>query len=60
MTSTVLVIGGAGFVGSHVCKAFAKAGIRPVTFDVRAAYVSLNRGWQIRRRRPQGETWGKA
>jgi UDP-arabinose 4-epimerase len=29
----VLVTGGAGFVGSHACKALARAGYRPVTFD---------------------------
>jgi UDP-arabinose 4-epimerase len=29
----VLVTGGAGFVGSHVCKALAGAGFCPVTFD---------------------------
>jgi UDP-arabinose 4-epimerase len=30
---TILVTGGAGFVGSHACKALARAGYRPVTFD---------------------------
>ncbi|MEX2449940.1 MAG: UDP-glucose 4-epimerase GalE [Rhodospirillales bacterium] len=29
----VLVIGGAGYVGSHACKALARAGCTPVTFD---------------------------
>jgi UDP-arabinose 4-epimerase len=38
MTKTVLVTGGAGFVGSHACKALARAGYLPVTFD------SLERG----------------
>jgi UDP-arabinose 4-epimerase len=33
MTKTVLVTGGAGFVGSHACKALARAGYLPVTFD---------------------------
>ena len=33
MTETVLVTGGAGFVGSHACKALATAGYRPVAFD---------------------------
>ena len=28
---TVLVTGGAGFVGSHACKALARAGYLPVT-----------------------------
>lgn len=40
MTKTILVTGGAGFVGSHACKALAKAGYQPVTFD------SLERGHQ--------------
>jgi len=31
--TTVLVTGGAGYVGSHACKALAAAGITPVTFD---------------------------
>ena len=30
---TVLVTGGAGYVGSHVCKALHRAGIVPVTLD---------------------------
>lgn len=30
---TVLVTGGAGFVGSHTCKALAKAGYLPVVYD---------------------------
>jgi UDP-arabinose 4-epimerase len=36
MTDTVLpilVTGGAGYVGSHACKALAKAGFEPHTFD---------------------------
>lgn len=32
MTS-ILVTGGAGFVGSHVCKALAKAGFLPIVYD---------------------------
>lgn len=31
--STVLVTGGAGYVGSHVCKALAEAGHTPVVYD---------------------------
>jgi UDP-arabinose 4-epimerase len=31
--STILVVGGAGFIGSHTCKALAAAGHRPVVFD---------------------------
>ena len=30
---TVLVTGGAGYVGSHVCKALQRAGLTPVTLD---------------------------
>lgn len=33
MQRTVLVTGGAGFIGSHVCKALAGAGFRPVVYD---------------------------
>ena len=32
-TPAVLVAGGAGYIGSHVCEALAKAGYRPVTLD---------------------------
>jgi UDP-arabinose 4-epimerase len=31
--TNVLVTGGAGYIGSHACKALAAAGYRPVTFD---------------------------
>ena len=37
---TVFVTGGAGYVGSHCCKAFAEAGWRVVVYD------SLFRGWR--------------
>ena len=37
---TVLVTGGAGYIGSHACKALARAGHRPVTFD------NLETGWR--------------
>jgi UDP-arabinose 4-epimerase len=40
MTRTVLVTGGAGYVGSHCCKAFAKAGWTVVVLD------NLSRGWR--------------
>ncbi|MCU0909647.1 MAG: NAD-dependent epimerase/dehydratase family protein, partial [Rhodobacteraceae bacterium] len=29
----VLVTGGAGYIGSHACKALARAGFLPVAFD---------------------------
>lgn len=38
--TTVLVTGGAGYVGSHACKALAHAGHTPVTYD------NLSRGHQ--------------
>jgi UDP-glucose-4-epimerase GalE len=42
--TNILVTGGAGFVGSHVCKALAKAGYRPIAFD------NLERGhaWAVK------------
>jgi len=44
MSDTVLVTGGAGYVGSHACKALAAAGYRPVVYD------SLERGhrWAVK------------
>jgi UDP-arabinose 4-epimerase len=33
MTRTVLVTGGAGYIGAHACKALARAGFRPVAYD---------------------------
>lgn len=33
MNHTVLVAGGAGYVGSHVCLALSQAGFRPVVYD---------------------------
>ena len=38
--ATVLVTGGAGYIGSHACKALAQAGHRPVVYD------NLSRGWR--------------
>ena len=35
----ILVTGGAGYIGSHACKALARAGFTPVTFD------NLSTGW---------------
>jgi UDP-glucose 4-epimerase len=40
MTDHVLVTGGAGYIGSHACKALRDAGFVPVTYD------SLITGWQ--------------
>ena len=37
---TILVTGGAGFIGSHACKALRAAGYTPVAYD------SLATGWQ--------------
>ncbi|PWE30001.1 UDP-glucose 4-epimerase GalE [Maritimibacter sp. 55A14] len=36
----VLVTGGAGYIGAHACKALARAGFLPVTFD------DLSTGWR--------------
>lgn len=33
MPKSVLVTGGAGYIGSHACKALARAGHRPIVFD---------------------------
>jgi UDP-arabinose 4-epimerase len=33
MSKTILVTGGAGYIGSHACKALAKAGYEPITYD---------------------------
>ncbi len=33
MRETVLVTGGAGYIGSHCCKMLASAGYLPVTYD---------------------------
>jgi UDP-glucose 4-epimerase len=38
--SNVLVTGGAGYIGSHACKALRDAGYTPVTYD------NLETGWQ--------------
>lgn len=40
MAEKVLVTGGAGYIGSHACKALAAAGFIPVTYD------SLVTGWR--------------
>ena len=33
MSKTILVTGGAGYIGSHACKALARAGFTPVAYD---------------------------
>ncbi|MFW2545539.1 UDP-glucose 4-epimerase GalE [Primorskyibacter sp. 2E107] len=38
--SNVLVTGGAGYIGSHACKALRQAGFTPITYD------NLVTGWQ--------------
>lgn len=40
MKKNILVTGGAGYVGSHACKALSQLGFIPVTFD------SLTTGWR--------------
>ena len=33
MPRYIRVTGGAGFIGSHICKALSRAGMIPVTYD---------------------------
>ena len=40
MNNNVLVTGGAGYIGSHACKALKRAGCNPITFD------NLVTGWK--------------
>jgi UDP-arabinose 4-epimerase len=44
MSRTILVTGGAGYIGSHTCKALARAGYEPITYD------NLSRGhaWAVK------------
>jgi UDP-arabinose 4-epimerase len=44
MTDTVLVTGGAGYIGSHACKALRQAGFTPIAYD------NLSRGhaWAVK------------
>ena len=44
--TAILVTGGAGFIGSHTCKALRRAGFIPVTYD------NLSRG------NPEAVKWG--
>lgn len=41
---TVLVTGGAGYIGSHACKALARAGYAPVAFD----NLSYGHQWAVK------------
>lgn len=41
---TVIVTGGAGYIGSHTCKALARAGLMPVTFD----NLSTGHDWAVK------------
>ena len=41
---SVLVTGGAGYIGSHTCKALAAAGFQPVAFD----NLSLGHRWAVK------------
>ncbi len=45
MTGTVLVTGGAGYIGAHACKALAETGYLPVTYD----NLSIGGRWSVRR-----------
>lgn len=40
----ILVTGGAGYIGSHICKALAKHGLTPVTLD----NLSLGHEWAVK------------
>jgi UDP-glucose-4-epimerase GalE len=44
VTRTVLVTGGAGYIGSHVCKALAEAGDVPVCYDT----MEKGHDWAVR------------
>jgi UDP-glucose-4-epimerase GalE len=42
--TTILVTGGAGFIGSHVCKALAETGHQPICFDT----LEKGHDWAVR------------
>ena len=42
--NTVLVTGGAGYIGSHACKALAEQGYLPVTYDT----LELGHDWAVK------------
>lgn len=43
-SKTILVCGGAGYIGSHMCKALARAGHEPVVFD----NLSTGHRWAVK------------
>src|SRR5215210_7179955 len=44
MSRRILVTGGAGYIGSHTCKALAAAGCDPVVYD----NLSQGHGWAVK------------
>src|SRR3981081_3073215 len=44
VSGPVLVTGGAGYIGSHVCKALAEAGIQPICLDT----LEKGHDWAVR------------
>ena len=40
----ILVTGGAGYIGSHICKAFYNAGFTPIAFD----NLSTGNKWSVK------------
>src|SRR5580698_2764913 len=44
VTGPVLVTGGAGYIGSHVCKALAEAGAQPICLDT----LEKGHDWAVR------------
>ncbi|MGZ3362934.1 MAG: NAD-dependent epimerase/dehydratase family protein, partial [Xanthobacteraceae bacterium] len=44
MTTTILVTGGAGYIGSHVCKALAETSHQPICFDT----LEKGHNWAVR------------
>jgi len=44
MRLNILVTGGAGYIGSHTCKALAAAGYNPIVLDD----LSTGHGWSVK------------
>lgn len=44
MSETIIVTGGAGYIGSHACKALAESGYTPVVYD----NLSIGNRWAVR------------